>query len=61
VALFVSGGVQRIDDPFVEFGGLLKAGHATQRQRLGLLGANAALSVLAEVRTREMSRRYGAR
>jgi hypothetical protein len=33
VALFVVGGVQVTSDAFVEFGGLLKGGHATQRQR----------------------------
>ena len=33
VALFVVGGVQVTSDAFVELGGLLKAGHATQRHR----------------------------
>jgi hypothetical protein len=32
VALFVSMGVQMTADVFVEFGGSLKAGHATQRR-----------------------------
>jgi hypothetical protein len=32
VALFVSGGVEMNADAFVEFRGLLKAGHATQRR-----------------------------
>ena len=32
VALFVSGRVQMTGDAFVELGGLLKAGHATQRR-----------------------------
>ena len=32
VALFVSIGVQMTSDAFVEFGGLIRAGHATQSQ-----------------------------
>jgi hypothetical protein len=35
VAFFVSGGVQMTRVAFVQFRGLLDAGHATQRQRLG--------------------------
>jgi hypothetical protein len=33
VALFVSDGTQMTSGDFVELGGLLKAGHATQPQR----------------------------
>jgi hypothetical protein len=32
VAVFVSVGVEMSDDDFVEVGGLLEAGHATQRR-----------------------------
>jgi hypothetical protein len=34
VALVVSGGVEMNGIPFVEFRGVLKAGHATQREWL---------------------------
>jgi predicted nucleotide-binding protein len=45
VALFVSGGVRMTGIAFVESGGLLEAGHATQRQKHLKLNENVLIEI----------------